>query len=104
MGCCATLECSSAALGCRGALRGTIVSQLIFLVVMLLLLVATYCDLRTRQVPDWIALAVLVVSTVAAAAGAANIRWWMVVSGGAVGLAVGVCCSALADWAGATPS
>jgi prepilin peptidase CpaA len=65
------------------------VTQLVFFLVMLLLLVATYCDLRTRHVPDWIAVSVLVVSSVAAAVGAANIRWWMVVSGGAVGLAVG---------------
>ena len=64
-------------------------TQIVFFLVMLLLLVATYCDLRTRHVPDWIAVAVLVVSAVAAAVGAANIRWWMVISGGAVGLVVG---------------
>jgi prepilin peptidase CpaA len=56
---------------------------------LLLLLVAAYYDLRTREVPNWISIAILAVAFTAATAGVANIRWWMVISGGLVGLAVG---------------
>jgi prepilin peptidase CpaA len=58
-------------------------------VVWLLLLVAAWSDLRSREIADWIPLAILGVAIAAAAVGAANIRWWMVLSGGLVGLAVG---------------
>ncbi len=59
------------------------------ILILMLLLLATFCDLRTREIPDWIPLAIVALAVVAAAVGAANVRWWMVISGGAVGLAVG---------------
>jgi prepilin peptidase CpaA len=65
-------------------------THFVFAVVLLLLWIAAFSDLRYREIPDWIPLAVVGLAGVAAMLGAANIRWWMVVSGGLVGLAVGV--------------
>ena len=62
---------------------------LAFTLPLLLLMVAAVCDLRTREIPDWISIALLLLAVIAAAFGIANIRWWMVLSGGLVGLAVG---------------
>jgi len=52
-------------------------------------MVASVYDLRTREIPDWISLALLVSAAAAASFGWAGIRWWMVASGGGLGLAVG---------------
>ena len=61
----------------------------VLIVATVLLGFAAIQDLRTREIPDWVPLALVAVAIAAAAVGAANIRWWMVISGGAVGLAVG---------------
>lgn len=59
--------------------------------VLILLAIASVYDLRTREIPDWISLALLVSAVVAAVFGWANIQFWMVVAGGVLGLAVGYC-------------
>jgi len=64
-------------------------TYLIFIAVLVLLLLATWCDLRAREIPDGISVAVLFVAIGAAACGVANVQWWMVVSGGLLGLATG---------------
>ena len=56
---------------------------------LLLLVIATICDFRTREIPDWISVVLLLIALLAAAFGFANIRWWMVVSGGLLGLSIG---------------
>ena len=56
---------------------------------LMLLAVASVYDLRTREIPDWISLALLVSAVAAAMFGWAGIRWWMDASGGGLGLAVG---------------
>ena len=61
----------------------------VLLVPLALLAIASWHDLRTREIPDWIAILLVLTAVVAAALGLANIRWWMVLAGGALGLGVG---------------
>lgn len=61
----------------------------LLIVAFVLLLVASFVDVRTREIPDWISLAVVLVAVLAASLGSAGIRWWMVVSGAAAGLLIG---------------
>lgn len=61
----------------------------LFVIALLLVLIATLADLRFREIPDWIPLALVLLAATAAATGTANIRWWMVISGGLTGLAIG---------------
>ena len=62
----------------------------VLITVFLLLLLAAVVDLRTREIPDWISIAILLVGIAAAAFGWAGIRWWMVASGLVLGLVVGL--------------
>lgn len=57
--------------------------------VLLMLVVASVYDLRTREIPDWISVLLLIGSIAAAVANVAGIQWWMVVSGGVLGLVIG---------------
>ena len=59
------------------------------LAALLLLLVATVCDFRTREIPDWISIAIAFVAVTAASAGWLVIGFLLVVSGGALGLSIG---------------
>ena len=63
---------------------------------LILLVVASVYDLRTRVIPDWISVLLLLGAAGAAAANVAGIRFWMVATGAAGGLAVGY---ALFRWA-----
>jgi prepilin peptidase CpaA len=56
---------------------------------LLLLLVATACDFRTREIPDWISIAIAFVAVTAASAGWLGIGLLLVASGGALGLLIG---------------
>ncbi len=56
---------------------------------LLLLLVATACDFRTREIPDWISIAIAFVAVTAASAGWLGIGFLLVVSGGVLGLLIG---------------
>jgi len=64
-------------------------NELLFIAVLTLLVVASICDVRRREIPDWIAVAVLLAAIAAATLGVAGIRFWMVATGGVLGLAVG---------------
>ena len=57
---------------------------------MVLLLIATWCDLRTREIPDWISVALVLMGITAAGFGWAGVRWWMVLSGLLLGFLIGV--------------
>ena len=58
-------------------------------IILSLVIVATVFDLRTREVPDWIALAILTCAVLATAFGWSEIRW----PGLIVGLLLGLACS-----------
>ena len=63
--------------------------KLILLLPLILLVFVMVVDLRTREIPAWITLALIGVGLIAATGGFAGIRWWMVVTGLAVGFTIG---------------
>ena len=71
-------------------------TELLLITVLILLLIASVYDLRTREIPDWISAAVLLVAIAAAAWRLAGIQPWMVAAGGVLGLTIGY---ALFRWA-----
>jgi prepilin peptidase CpaA len=75
-------------------------TELVFIAASMLLLVATYCDMRTREIPDGISIALFLLAIGAAAVGAANVQWWMVLSGGLLGLAIGAALFRFAELGG----
>lgn len=56
---------------------------------LLLLLIATVCDFRSREIPDWISIAIGMVALIASSAGWLGIGWSWVLAGGIVGLLIG---------------
>jgi prepilin peptidase CpaA len=56
---------------------------------VMLLGIATWCDLRTREIPDWISVALVLIGITAAGFGWAGVRWWMVLSGLLLGVLIG---------------
>ncbi|GAA5505420.1 A24 family peptidase [Novipirellula caenicola] len=54
-----------------------------------LLLIASVCDFRSREIPDWISIAIAVVAIVASLAGWLGIGLMWAVAGGIVGLLLG---------------
>ena len=64
-------------------------SSTVFIIALMLLLVATWWDLRTREIPNWISIALLAVAISAALLEIANVKLWMVFSGGLLGLVIG---------------
>lgn len=60
-----------------------------FTAAFLLLLVATICDFRTREIPDWISIAIAVFAAIASSAGWLGMGLPWVVAGGIVGLVIG---------------
>ncbi len=67
---------------------------------LLLLVLAMVLDLRTREIPDWISIGLVGMAIVAALFGFENIQWWMVVSGGLMGLMVGAALFRYAEFGG----
>ena len=61
----------------------------ILLAPFVILIVASAFDLKTREIPDSLSIAIVGVSVVAAWLELANIRWWMLFTGGLLGIAVG---------------
>lgn len=64
-------------------------SQFVLLFPLLPLLMASICDLRNREIPDWITVVLLLTAVLAAAACWANVQWWMVATGSLLGLLIG---------------
>ena len=60
-----------------------------FAAALLLLLIATMCDFRTREIPDWISITIAVVAIAASSVGWLGIGLPWVIAGGVVGLAIG---------------
>ncbi|MEZ6129757.1 MAG: prepilin peptidase [Planctomycetaceae bacterium] len=75
-------------------------TELVLLLPLILLAVAAVIDLRTREVPDWITVALVLFAASAAWFGWAGIRWWMVGSGAALGLVVGLALHRFAGFGG----
>jgi prepilin peptidase CpaA len=65
------------------------VTLLIACVTLTLLLVAAAYDLRTREVPDWVALALLAWAALATALGWHTNTWWSLAAGLTIGAVVG---------------
>jgi prepilin peptidase CpaA len=65
-------------------------------IILALVIVATIFDLRTREVPDWIALTILTCSVLATTLGWGEVRW----PGLIVGLLLGLACSAAVFYLG----
>ena len=63
---------------------------LILVVPVVLLLIATWSDLRTREIPDWISVALVLIGITAAGFNWGGVRWWMVPSGLLLGLLIGL--------------
>lgn len=77
--------------GSSGGLQNEFASVLpiTFATALLLLLIATYCDYRTREIPDWISIAIAVVALTACVSGWLGIGMQWVLAGGASGLLIG---------------
>ena len=61
----------------------------ISIIVLTLLIVATVCDFRTREIPDWISIAIAIVAVISASTGWLGISLILVAIGGVVGLTIG---------------
>lgn len=72
----------------------------ILLLPLILLAMAAACDLRTREIPNWISVGIVLIAVVAAVWGIANISWWMVLSGGVLGLSIGAMLFRFANFGG----
>jgi len=75
-----------------GARRGCFfpVRLVVHWVVLALIVVAAAWDLRTREVPDWIPLAILSCAVLATAFGGSEVRWPGLIAGLLLGLACSV--------------
>lgn len=60
------------------------------LIVLVLLAYATICDLKTREIPDWISLAITATAFVGSLSGWLGIDLLMVFAGGALAIVLGV--------------
>lgn len=74
--------------------------ELPLIVALSLLIAASVVDLRRREIPDWISIALAMLAVLAAGFGWAGIRWWMVVSGAAGGLMIGYTLFRFANFGG----
>ncbi len=61
----------------------------ISVIVLLLLAFATFCDFRTREIPDWISIAIALVAIVSSAMGYLGLSLPLALTGGVLGLLVG---------------
>ena len=70
------------------------------IVPLALLAAAAVCDLRTREIPDAISLALLGWAVVVTALGWSTVGWFALLCGGSLGLAIGCLLFALGGWGG----
>ncbi len=75
-------------------------ATMIFLIPLLLLVIAMVFDFRTREIPDWLSVGLVGIGIVFAILGWEGIRWWMVLSGGMLGLLVGALLFHYAEFGG----
>jgi prepilin peptidase CpaA len=61
----------------------------IAILILALLMIATICDLQTREIPDWISIVIALIAFVSAAIGWLGIGLGWVVIGGVIGLTIG---------------
>ena len=73
---------------------------LILIIPVLLLLIASLHDIRTREIPNWISVVLFVIGMASAGFGWAGIRWWMVFSGSVLGLSIGLALYRFAKFGG----
>ena len=59
------------------------------IIALLLLLIATVCDLRNREIPNWISIAIALVAIVTSSVGWLGLGFPLVIAGGALGFLVG---------------
>ena len=59
---------------------------LVLIIPLALVLIATICDLRTREIPDWISLVLLAWGLIATALGWHERGWWSTAGGLTLGL------------------
>lgn len=83
-----------------GSVLCVAMSHLLLLVPMFLLIIASGIDLKTREIPDLTTVALLTFAIAAAIFGWAGIQWWMVASGGSIGLVVGFLLFRFAEFGG----
>ena len=72
-----------------------------YILVLMQLALASLCDLKTREVPDWIPLSVVIVAVTAGTFHLGGIQPWMIVTGGALGLLIGLVLFRWAQFGGA---
>jgi len=65
------------------------VIELLLGIPLVLLLIAAAFDLRTREIPDWIGIAIIVLAVIGMVFGLDGIRWWSVLGGGLAGFGIG---------------
>jgi len=58
-------------------------------IVFAILTIATICDLRSREIPDSLSIAIAVLALVSCLMGWLGLNLWLVLAGGAVGLVIG---------------
>ncbi|MEZ6089999.1 MAG: prepilin peptidase [Pirellulaceae bacterium] len=63
--------------------------SVIAILTIVLLVIATICDLRTREIPDWISIAIGLMAVVGSLTGLLDLSIQWVVAGGVVGLLIG---------------
>ena len=68
----------------------SLMNQLVLLIPLLLLAIACWVDIKTREIPDQITLLLIATAVACAAFHFAGIRWWMVGSGLILGFLVGL--------------
>ena len=73
---------------------------LILIVPVVLLLIATWCDLRTREIPDWISVALVLIGITAAGFSWGGVQWWTVLSGLLLGFLIGLALFRFAKFGG----
>lgn len=70
------------------------------LITLFLLVIATIHDLRTREIPDWISVVLLVCAVVGVGANLLDTGWWGMLFGLLLSFAIGATLFGLGNWGG----
>jgi len=63
--------------------------SIVFFIAFMILAIATICDFRSREIPDSLSVGIAVLALASCLMGWLGINLWLVLAGGAVGLAIG---------------